>query len=293
MPTIRSDRSAGGAWGGPRARSKGWLGVRMLTLCAPMLLIGCAGPLVHQRTVGFVDPPRDQLRASLATERIKVSDVLQFRLADGSTASATVNYQVGPDGAIHLSGHGKVQVAGKTLEEARQAVREALAASSAVQRAFELDPCEYYLVTVTAEGVQDLTRVPLRGTVTVKDALSGTPRLSSKMIWIARPVPGRAAGDSTGSSLRDHVLPVDWESVWRGEDTSTNYELRPGDWLFVADEPAKGVGRLFGALTSMLPSGGKSESAAKGQESRGAEKPGAPSEGPDSTSSPSASRARI
>jgi protein involved in polysaccharide export with SLBB domain len=258
-----------------------------------MLLIGCAGPLVHQRTVGFVDPPRDQLQASLATDRIKVSDVLQLKLADGSTASATVDYQVGPDGSIHLSGHGKVQVAGKTLEEARQAVREALAASSAVQRAFELEHCEYYLVTVTSEGVQDLTRVPLRGTVTVKDALSGIPRLSSKMIWIARPVPGRAAGDSTGLSLQDHVLPVDWEGVWRGEDTSTNHALRPGDWLFVADEPAKGVGRLFSALTSMLPSAGRSDSAAKGAESRAAEKPGPSSQGPEATSSPSTSRGQI
>lgn len=276
MPSSRSDRTSGRAGIAVRPRTKGGVGLRILTLCAAFVPIGCAGPLVHQRSVGFVDPPREQLQASLARDRIKVSDVLQFKLADGSTASATATYQVGPDGAIQLSGYGKIQVAGKTMEEARQAVRDALAAGSAVQRAFELDHWEYYLVTVTSEGVQDLTRVPLKGTVTVKDAVSGIPRLSSKVIWLARPTPGRAAvGDLAASSVKDHVLPVDWDGISRGEDTSTNYALRPGDWLFVADEPARGVGRLFGALTSMVSSGGKTESSVNGAASSAAEKPGA------------------
>ena len=82
-------------------------------------------------------------------------------------------------GDVELSGYGKIQVAGKTMEEAKQAIREVLAAKALVQAAFELGHSEYYLVTVTAEGVQDLTRVPLAGKVTVlqegRVLVEGTP----------------------------------------------------------------------------------------------------------------------
>jgi len=208
------------------------------------MLIGCMGPVMHQRQVGFVEPPRDRLQASLATDRIKVADVLQFRLVDGSTARFNSTCEVAPDGTIELSGYGKVQVAGKTLEEARQAVRDALALGSAIDSAFELDRSEYYLVTVTADGVQELTRVPLLGPVPVKQAVHGIPRLSHKVLWIVRPAPD--------SQFRERILAVDWEAIARNEDDSTNYLLRSGDWLFVAEEPSSGFGRLFNALAALF-----------------------------------------
>ena len=246
MPIRQSDPAVGRADAIARPGYKRTIttGAGCLLLCLFAVQTGCMGPVMHQRAVGFVDPPRDKLQASLATDRIKVCDVLQFRLTDGSTVTLNGTYKVGADGAIELSGHGKVQVAGKTMEEAKQAVREAMAVKSLVHAAFDLDRSEYYLVTVTTDGVQDLTRVPLGGKETVKDAVNGIPRLSSKVLWLVRPTPGQTA--------KEQVLPIDWEGISRLDDNNTNYPLMAGDWLFVADEPATGFGRFFGAVTSML-----------------------------------------
>jgi protein involved in polysaccharide export with SLBB domain len=178
-----------------------------------------------------------------ATDAIKVGDVLQFRLPDDSTASINGVYRVGADGSVELSGSGKVQVAGKTLEDARKTFRDALAISYAVQ-GFELNPCEYYMVRATANGVQKVLRVPLKEGTTVKDALRGAPSLASKVVWIARPTPGKPG--------RDQVLTVDWDGISRGDRKATNYALQSGDYIFVADEPVKGMGKLLDAVSAML-----------------------------------------
>jgi hypothetical protein len=130
------------------------------------------------------------------------------------------------------------------MDEACKAVHDALAVSMAVDQAVEVFRSEYYLVTVTADGVQNISHRPVAGKVTVKDALAGAQNLSSKVIWIARPLPG--------PGVKDQVLAVDWDGISRFDNKATNYELRAGDFLFVADEPAKGVGRVFDAVTSMM-----------------------------------------
>lgn len=216
-----------------------------------LLVTGCS-PIVHQRSVAFVEPPRERLQASLTTDRIKVRDTLQLKLADGSAASLNGVYEVHADGSVEIRGYGKVQVAGKTIEEARNAVREALAAAHAAHQAIEVERSEYYLVTVTANGVQDLTRVPLGGRVTVKEAVRGIPRVQQKVMWIVRPTP------RAGNPREEQILPIDAEGLLHGSDTSTNFPLQAGDWLIVADEPVSGFGRLFGAVTSMF-SGRKSD----------------------------------
>jgi len=230
----------------PRVGRPSFCFLPVLVFCLLVPQSGCMGPMLSQRPSAFVEPPRERLQAELANDRIKVSDVLQFTLNDGTSVNLSGTYKVGPDGDVELSGYGKIQVAGKTMEEAKQAIREVLAAKALVQAAFELGHSEYYLVTVTAEGVQDLTRVPLAGKVTVRDAVKGIPRLSNKVLWITRPAPGE--------SVKEQVLAIDWEGVSRLDDNRTNYVLQAGDWLFVADEPAHGFGRFFGALTSMLSS---------------------------------------
>jgi hypothetical protein len=227
------------------------MSIRRITL--PLLvvaatLVGCATPIAHQRTVGFVDPPYERAQASSALERIKVSDVLEFRLPDDSTATLNGVYQVAADGTIEVSGSTQIQVAGKTLEEAQQAVQEALAASSAVRPAIVVSRHDYFVVTITSESAQTVTHTPLKDKVVVMDALANVPQLSGKVIWIARPFPGQ--------SLKHQILAIDWEGIAHGNDRTTNYPLRAGDFVMVADEPVQGAGRVFGAVTSMFaPSG--------------------------------------
>ena len=51
--------------------------------------------------------------------------------------------------------------------------------------------------------------------------------MSSKNIWIARPAPGGAGCDV--------ILPVNWNEITEGAATATNYQVLPGDRIFIAE----------------------------------------------------------
>jgi hypothetical protein len=52
-------------------------------------------------------------------------------------------------------------------------------------------------------------------------------RISSKNVWIARPAPGGVGCDE--------LLPVDWKEITKGAATATNYQILPGDRIFIAE----------------------------------------------------------
>jgi polysaccharide export outer membrane protein len=69
------------------------------------------------------------------------------------------------------------------------------------------------------------------GNETVLDAVSlvgGLQSVSSTKIWISRPAPDGAPCYQ--------VLPVNWQAVTKGADTTTNYQILPGDRVFVAQD---------------------------------------------------------
>jgi polysaccharide export outer membrane protein len=87
----------------------------------------------------------------------------------------------------------------------------------------------YYIIFDGAGFGQQLFRQPITGNETVLDAIAGVQGLpataSQKHIWVARPAP-----PGTGC---DQVLDVDWCAITRRGDTRTNYQLLPGDRIFV------------------------------------------------------------
>jgi hypothetical protein len=52
--------------------------------------------------------------------------------------------------------------------------------------------------------------------------------LASKKIWIARPTPGGKGCEQT--------LPVNWNEITAGAVASTNYQILPGDRIFIAED---------------------------------------------------------
>jgi hypothetical protein len=82
------------------------------------------------------------------------------------------------------------------------------------------------------QGAQ-VARIPVTGNETVLDAMSvlgGLPAQGSRYrIWIARPAP---AGEKA-----DQILPIDWVGITRLGRTDTNYQMLPGDRLFVQAQP--------------------------------------------------------
>jgi polysaccharide export outer membrane protein len=144
---------------------------------------------------------------------------------------------VRPDGTIALGTYGSVRVSGLTLAEVRKAVEAQLSE-------FLLDPevsvdvqnynSKLYYVILDGGGIgQTVYRLPVTGNDTILDAISqvnGLAAVSSKdRIWVSRPAPAGAG---------HQILPVDWRAVSECGDTATNYQLMPGDRVFVASYPA-------------------------------------------------------
>lgn len=218
--------------------------VSLLLLLAVVSEFACVSATSQPPAIGFAEPPRAELKASLAQDRVEPSDVLQLKLADGTVASVTQSYHVAPDGTIDLSGHGRIQVAGKTLQQVQEAIQQATAATQAASELVEVTLSEYYLVTVDQHGARHLTRVPLKGELQVRDALANVPKISEKVIWIARPDSSRY--------LSEQIFPVDWDAVSADAASPTNFKLQAGDWLFVAHEPAAGLARVYNSVTGMF-----------------------------------------
>jgi polysaccharide biosynthesis/export protein len=89
----------------------------------------------------------------------------------------------------------------------------------------------YYLITDGGGYGQQVYRVPITGNETILDAVSqiqGLPPVASKKkIWLARATPD-------GHPI---VLPVDWCKVTMQGSGATNYQVFPGDRIYVGADP--------------------------------------------------------
>jgi polysaccharide export outer membrane protein len=142
---------------------------------------------------------------------------------------------VQPDGKVDLGIYGSVYVAGMTTEVARQLIETALAKyfdrPQVTVKMAAFNSNVYYIVTDGGGLGEQVYRLPATGGETVLDAMSyinGLPAVASrKRIWIARPGPNH---DS-------QILPVDWVGLTRGAATATNYQMMPGDRIYVQAQP--------------------------------------------------------
>lgn len=143
---------------------------------------------------------------------------------------------VGIDGTIRLGVYGSVRVTGMTLDEAKHAIESHL--SKFLVRpevsvdVFSYNSKVYYVVTDGGGNGEQVLRFPLTGNETVLDAVSNIaglpPVASKKRIWLARPAPPGCP--------RQH-LPVHWDCIVRDADPTTNYQLVPGDRIYVMAKP--------------------------------------------------------
>jgi protein involved in polysaccharide export with SLBB domain len=142
---------------------------------------------------------------------------------------------VGPDGTLTLGSYGSVTVVGMTIAEAKTAIERHLAQflenPDVSLSVFAYNSKVYYVVVQGAGAGDQLFRFPSTGNEKVIDALSqiqGLTPNSSTRIWIARP------GGATENS--DCILPVDWYSITQHGRPDTNYQILPGDRVYVAED---------------------------------------------------------
>jgi len=73
--------------------------------------------------------------------------------------------------------------------------------------------------------------------------INGLEQVSSKRIWIARPTP--RPGEV-------QVLPVNWVAITAQASTATNYQILPGDRVFVAEDKLIAFDTGLAKLTAPL-----------------------------------------
>jgi polysaccharide biosynthesis/export protein len=155
-------------------------------------------------------------------------------LQSSSKQPISGEHLVGPDGTVNLGIYGRVLLTGATVEEARRRITSQLA-RFLEQPEVSVDVVGYnskmyYIITEGAGFGDGVNRFPVTGNETVLDAISqinGLSQVSSKKIWVSRPVPGQIGCDQ--------VLPVDWVAVTKNGSAETNYQLMPGDRVFVSE----------------------------------------------------------
>lgn len=143
---------------------------------------------------------------------------------------------VSPDGTINLGIYGSVFVTGLTVDQAKMKIEQHLSQ-------FLLDPVialnvagynskVYYVVFDGGGFGEQVVRLPVTGNETVLDAVgqvNGLPSVASKShVWISRPRPDGEAGV---------ILPVNWRAITQGGVAKSNYQILPGDRLYVKADP--------------------------------------------------------
>lgn len=139
---------------------------------------------------------------------------------------------VRPDGNVSLGIYGQVYVTGLTLPEVKAHI-EAHLTQFVTQPQVNVDVLSYnskvyYIVTDGGGFGEQVNRFPYTGNETVLDAVSniqGLSEVSSKKIWIARPAPSSAGVAQ--------ILDVHWSEITSEGITATNYQIFPGDRIYI------------------------------------------------------------
>jgi protein involved in polysaccharide export with SLBB domain len=177
--------------------------------------------------------PRELEKALLPPYVVEPGDGLLVQPADlDSPVRLPGDQTVLQDGTIDLGRYGRPVVAGKTLPAIEVDVKALIEAKTkdagpiTVRLVTRVSKVYYVLGAVNAPGA-----FPLSGRETVLDALIAAGGLSSqgsrRNIILSRPTP------PTGCRI---VLPICYREIVQLGDTSTNYQLLPGDRVFVPNK---------------------------------------------------------
>jgi polysaccharide export outer membrane protein len=207
------------------------------------------GPSYRSIQIAGMTPEQAQIAIQNHLRQILQNPVVSISvLESGAKQQVAGEHLVGPDGTVNLGTYGRVYVTGATVEVARARIEAQLSqylqAPEVAVEVVGYNSKVYYIITEGAGFGDAVTRLPITGNETVLDAIAnvnGLAQVSSKKIWIARPAP-----DQLGA---DQILPVDWTGVTKGGATSTNYQILPGDRIFVAQDHLvafdTGLGKLL------------------------------------------------
>jgi protein involved in polysaccharide export with SLBB domain len=201
-----------------------------------VLFVGISiGYALNLQTFKLLTGPANEARMrSLPMYRVMPPDLLQIEVTADSNVSPLVSGKqlIGPDGNINLGTYGSLYVAGKTIRQVQDAIRDVfakhVASPSVVVDVAGYNSHFYYVINQRGTG-NYLMRFPITGNETALDAIAqigGLTAPDTTDVWISRP-------NRRGT---DAKLVIDWDEIARGASTTTNYQLMPGDRVFVAQK---------------------------------------------------------
>ena len=202
--------------------------------------------------LGIIDPhqPKELEMVSMPPYVVEPPDELEIAIRP---AIADVNFTtlvVQPDGNLDLGFAGDVYVAGLTLAQVETKLAQHLDAFNAGRgerarlstevsaRLVNGSQSKFYYVlgTVSNQG-----RFPVTGNENVLDGLIAAGLRSNSLpqkAYLVRPHPGGAA---------DQIFKIDWVGIKERGDSTTNYQLFPGDRIIVpGGKPPSLIGSLMG-----------------------------------------------
>lgn len=194
-----------------------------------------------------IDDAQEAIRKHLS--QIYPNAEVSVSLAVSAGAQQIVGeHLVGPDGRVNLGTYGSVYVTGLTLEEAKARIEDKLSQylvdPEVIVDVFSYNSKKYYIITQGAGFGDNIVTAPITGNDTVLDAIAaigGLSQLSSTKIFIARPAPA-----GTGC---EQILPVNYEEITRGAVTATNYQLLPGDRLYIEEDKMRKLDGVISRFT--------------------------------------------
>jgi polysaccharide export outer membrane protein len=213
----------------------------MLALALALGLTGCQALSRHEAKkipqLGIIDPhqPRELEMVSLPPRVIEPPDVLEIQLKPSDLDLKATDYTVQPEGTIDLGFYGDLYVAGLTLDQIEAKLAQHLARMYALKRPGIRPPTEVSVRLNSDESkfyyvlgsVRNQKRFPINGGTRVLDAILDAGLLSNSLpekAYLVRPHPNGAA---------DQVLKIDWVAITKQGNTLTNYQVMPGDRIFV------------------------------------------------------------
>ncbi|MGA2797814.1 MAG: polysaccharide biosynthesis/export family protein, partial [Thermoguttaceae bacterium] len=187
------------------------------------------------RLAGFTIVEATKVTTDFLGQILKAPVVSIQLMRTGGTQQITGTYLVQQDGIVNLRQYGVVNVSGKTVSEIQEAIEKHLEqyfdSPEVTVDVVGYNSETYFVIRENSIQGEDVVRLPITGKETVLDAIGaigGMTAVSSQRVWIARPVPG-----SFGC---EQILPIDYLGITRGADSSTNYQLLPGDRVFIAQD---------------------------------------------------------
>lgn len=171
--------------------------------------------------------------------------VTEFRAFGLPVQPVSGQFTVRPDGTVFLGIWGSVPVAGLTLDQIAESIREHMARQEdptkpgaggfrketlrVVVDVLQYNSKRYYVIFDGGGNGEQVVPFPVTGSETVLDAIgnvNGLPAVASKRnIWVARRTPHMGQ--------MQQILPVDWVGITQHGVTLTNYQIMPGDRVYV------------------------------------------------------------